>query len=214
MAFVEGESSFPVGPDGLVIPNTTSKLEETWAELEKLVDEGLVKSIGVSNFTIPQIQRILNVARIPISVLQIELHPYLAMAETLEFCKQHNIVITAYSPLGSSGRPTKYADDPVLLEDPVVLEIAAKYNKSAAQVLIRYQMDRGIVVIPKSQNPARIAQNFDVFDFALASEDLERITALNRDWKAILFGSGRLHPEFPFHDIVQKMGVDLSIPPK
>ena len=214
MALAEGEATFPTTADGLVIPNTNVTLEETWAEIEKLVDDGLAKAIGVSNFTIPQIQRILNVSRIPPSVLQIELHPYLAMTETIDFCKRNNIVVTAYSPLGSNSRPTKYPNDPTLLEDPVVNEIAAKYNKSAAQILIRYQIDRQIVVIPKSQNADRIAQNFDVFDFSLSSDDIDRITAINRDWKAILFGSGRQHPEFPFSEIVQKMGIDLSVPPK
>merc|ERR1712054_269871 len=117
--------------------------------MEKLVDEGLVRSIGVSNYTSLLLLDALNYSRIPPAVNQIERHPYLTQREHIQFCKENDVNVTAYSPLGAPGGPGKGAKDP-LLENKVVQGIAKKHGKTAAQVLIRFHVDSNVIVIPKS----------------------------------------------------------------
>jgi len=187
-----------------------AKLEDTWAAMEKLVEKRLVRQIGLSNFNITQIERMLKVAKVPISVLQIECHPYLNQQKLIRFCKANNIVVTAYSPLGSPARPWASPDDPYILKDPKLEEIAKEYGKTTAHILIRYQVDRGIVVIPKSVTPGRIAANLNVFDFKLKDKHIRYLESFEKGWRACLptikttkgvVIMGAKHPEFPFLEV-------------
>jgi len=142
---------------------------ESWKALLKLRDEGHARSIGVSNYTIRHLQEVLSASPIPPSVNQVELHPFLYQRELLEFCRSHGIQVEAYSPLARGRR----------LDDPVIREIAARHARTPAQVLIRWSLQHGLVVIPKSSRPERIRENAAVFDFELRPEDMGRLDSLD-----------------------------------
>ncbi len=154
----------------------------TWARMEEAVDGGLCKHIGVSNFSVPKLRALVESARIKPAVIQNEVHPYLQTADMLDYCEQNGVLLTAYSPLGSGDRPSrmKAADEPVLFEDPAIVGIADRLGVSPAQVLIRWAIQRGTVVIPKSVNPGRIKQNFDAASLTLSDDDMATIAALDR----------------------------------
>uniref|UniRef100_A0A3P8U7G0 alcohol dehydrogenase (NADP(+)) n=1 Tax=Amphiprion percula TaxID=161767 RepID=A0A3P8U7G0_AMPPE len=184
-AFQRGDVPFPRKEDGtLLYDDTDYKL--TWAAMEKLVEKGLVRSIGLSNFNSRQIDDILSVASIKPTVLQVESHPYLAQVELLAHCRDRGLVLTAYSPLGSPDRAWKHPDEPVLLQEPVIAALAEKYKKSPAQIILRWQTQRGVVTIPKSVTESRIKENFQVFDFTLEADEMKSITALTRGWRYIV----------------------------
>jgi len=149
---------------------------ETWKAFIKLKEEGRVSSIGVSNFKVPHLQRIIDETGVIPVINQIELHPRLQQRDMREFHAKHNIITEAWSPLGS-GR---------LIEDPVIREIAGKHGKSAAQVMLRWHVEIGNVVIPKSITPSRIRENIDVFDFKLDADDHKKIEGLDNSTR---FGS-------------------------
>lgn len=129
----------------------------------------------MQSLTNRQIQRVLDIARIKPVMNQFECHPYLNQRKLIDFCRSKDIAVTGYSPLGSPDRPWAKPGDPSLLDDPKLKEIAAKYDKSTAQILIRYQIQRGVIVIPKSVTKSRIISNFDVFGFQLEKDDMDVI---------------------------------------
>nr|XP_026496451.1 aldose reductase-like [Vanessa tameamea] len=197
-AFQEGGELFPVDNAGKVIPSPVDYVD-TWKAMETLVDIGLTKSIGISNFNKRQIDKLMEAARIKPAVLQIEVHPYLNQEKLINYARSLGITITAYSPLGSPDRPWAKPGDPQLLEDPLLKTIADKYNKTAPQVLIRYAIDRSLIVIPKSVTKSRIISNFDVFDFQLSPEDIETIGTLECNGRLCTMSDFH-HPDYPFAD--------------
>ncbi|WML38208.1 aldo/keto reductase [Neobacillus sp. OS1-2] len=150
------------------------KYKDTWKALEKLYKEGRIRAIGVSNFQIHHLEDLISSAEIKPMVNQVEYHPHLTQKELQAFCVKEDIQLEAWSPL-KQGQ---------LLEEPVLVDIAQKYNKSVAQVILRWDLQNGVVTIPKSIKEHRIIENADVFDFELSAEDMEKIDGLNQDSRA------------------------------
>lgn len=162
----------------------------TWAALEDCSKAGLSKHIGVSNFSVKKLKALLKACEIRPEVNQIEMQPFFQQNSMLEFCNNENIVLTAYSPLGSTDRPAvfKAPDEPSLLENPTILKIAESNGISSAQVLICWAIQRGTAVIPKSVNPGRMKQNLDAASINLSDEDMQKIAALEMSAR-LLVGS-------------------------
>ncbi|KAG7481385.1 hypothetical protein MATL_G00066190 [Megalops atlanticus] len=208
MAFQRGAEVMPRNADGTIRYGYTH-YRDTWKAMEVLVEQGLVKAIGLSNFNARQVDDILSIAKHKPVVNQVECHPYLIQAQLLSHCRDRGVMMTAYSPLGSPDRPWAAPGEPQLLDDPRVFSIASRYGKTPAQVIIRWQVQRGVICIPKSVTPSRIQQNIQVFDFNLSNEDMKQIESFNRNERLIIptiekdgkkVWRDAAHPHFPFHD--------------
>lgn len=197
MGYKENNGLFPKDSDGNLLISEVDYVD-TWKGMEEGFNTKLVRSLGVSNFSEEQLERLLAVAKVPVCVNQVECHPYLNQKKLMEYCKEKNIVITAYSPLGSPDRPWAKPGDVELMDEPKLKAIGDKYNKSVAQVLIRYQIQRGNVVIPKSVTPKRIKENMEVFDFELSSEDMETIDSFDRCGRFCGLEWLKHHKYYPF----------------
>lgn len=160
----------------------------TWKAMEECVEAGLTRHIGVSNFSIKKIKELLNACEIKPEVNQVESHPFLPQKELLEYCNSENIVFTAYSPLGSTDRSAQFKvpDEPSLLEHPSITEIAGDRNISPAQVLIRWALQRGTSVIPKSVNLGRMKQNLESANIELTEEDMKQINSMESKGRYIV----------------------------
>ena len=145
--------------------------DETWRAMIKLLHQGKTRAIGVSNYSIRELNELLDKSDIVPAVNQVEFHPFLYQEELLRFCKNNKIQLEAYSPLTRGKR----------LNHPNILEIAKKYNKTPAQVLIRWSLQHNVVVIPKSIHEARIKENSQVFDFQLEPKDMKLLDSLNEN---------------------------------
>ncbi len=150
--------------------------KETWDALVALRGEGKCRSIGVSNYTIRHLRELMSNSSVLPSVNQVEFNPFLYQKELLEFCKEKNIAFEAYRPLTKGHR----------LNHPVLLEIAQKYSRTPAQIMIRWSLQHDLIVIPKSVRPERIIENSRVFDFVISGDDIARLNTLNEnlrtDW--------------------------------
>lgn len=170
-----------------MIPLDVLPISKTWEAMETMVDKGLCRHIGVSNFSITKLKQLLDGARIKPEMNQIELHPYLQQPAMLDFCNENQVHVTAYSPLGSPDRPPflKAKNEPVLLDNPTIATIAERRKATPAQVLISWAIHRGTVVIPKSVNPERMKQNLDATKVSLTEKDMQEIKEMNRNRRYI-----------------------------
>ncbi|WP_438317110.1 aldo/keto reductase [Sporosarcina sp. FA9] len=144
---------------------------ESYKALETIYKDGRAKAIGVCNFDIEHLQRIMDECEIIPAVNQIEYHPYLQQTELKKFCTEHGILIEAYSPLMNGTK---------VLEDPVIQELAKQHSKTPAQIILRWHLQTDVVPIPKTVTPSRMDENLNVFDFELSEEDLNKIAALDK----------------------------------
>ena len=185
---------------GVQVPDSADDLvalddmpvSETWSAMEDLVDDGLARHIGVSNFSIPKLRSLLaDAERHAPEMNQIELHPYLQQPEMLSFAHASDVHLTAYSPLGSMDRPSamRSDDDPILLEDETIASIAEAHNATPAQVLIGWAIHRGTAVIPKSVSEGHIKENLAAAEVELTETDMQAIAQLNREQRYV-DGSG------------------------
>lgn len=149
------------------------KYVSIWKDMERIAATDKVRAVGVSNYQENHIKEILDLRSLVPAVNQIELHPYLSQNELVEFCTQHNIKIESWSPL--------CANKNNLLDEQILKDLAEKYSKTPAQIILRWNIERGLIVIPKSSNPGRQKENINLFDFSLTAEDIEKVNSLNKD---------------------------------
>jgi alcohol dehydrogenase (NADP+) len=162
-------------------------IHSTWAGMEAAAGAGLTRHLGVSNFSAKKIRELLPHCKIKPEVNQVELHPLLQQAELVAYCASQGIHVTAYAPLGSSDRPAfvKAPDAPVLLDNPVIRSIAEAHDRTPAQVLLAWHVQRGISAVPKSVTPARLRENLAAAEVELTPAELERIAGLDRGYRLI-----------------------------
>ena len=202
------ESNFPESVDGLIEKDESIDFCEIWKTMEKLKQKNLAKSIGISNFNSLQLNRLLASCTIKPVVNQIECHPYLNQDSLIEICRRNQIYCMSYCPLGSTplssntghSSSLNTSSSPRLLNDSIVNELAKKYQKSKAQILLRFHIELDLIVIPKSTNEQRIKENLDIFNFNLSKEDMNRLKSLNRPFRYCNFDLKGLkdHKEYPF----------------
>lgn len=159
--------------DLLLIHQPSGNYVAGYRLMEKAYKEGKVKAIGLSNFTKEQIQEILAICEVKPAVLQTEVHPYFQEQELKEFLAKEDIKIQAWYPLGHG--------DAALLNDETIVELSKKYQKSTAQIILRWHIQAGNIVIPGSKNPVHIKANFDLFDFALTEDEMKKISGLDKN---------------------------------
>jgi alcohol dehydrogenase (NADP+) len=172
------------------LPIEEMPIADTWKAMESCVDQGLVRHIGVSNFNIPKLKKLLRTARIKPEMNQVESHPLLAQNELFSFCRENDIHYTAYSPLGSRDRAEgmKGADEPDMFENPVIKSVAEKHGVLPAEILIKWAEARGTAVIPKSVNPKRLRQNLEAANIPITDEEM---AAINGEDKGYRFLNGK-----------------------
>lgn len=168
------EAKWPESPEDLL----DKDYMDVWREMEKLVEKGLVKHIGVSNFNAQQIQRVVDCSHTKPICNEIEFHPAFARDELIKLCEKLNVKVLAYCPLG---RHKEDKMEPKFLYDERVVEIGRKYNKSSAQIALRFEIQCGVIPLPKSERAERIYENINVFDFQLSEEEMNFMKSFHDD---------------------------------
>ncbi|KAI9482707.1 MAG: NADP-dependent oxidoreductase domain-containing protein [Benjaminiella poitrasii] len=197
VAFKPSKYNIPKDENGNIAIDHSVHFVDTYASMEKLIQSGKVRAIGVSNFSIRNLEHLLNHCKIPPAVNQVEIHPYLPQSDLIKYCQQHNVHVTAYSPLGSTDSP--------IMQEPTVLNIAKKHNNATpAQVLLSWGLQRGLSVIPKSVTPSRIISNFHVFKLEkdefealerLASQESKRLIDPSPFWGVDIYNDAIIKPK-------------------
>lgn len=191
------ENNFPTDAHGYPLYDETTNFIETWSKMEELYCSGRVKAIGVSNFNISQLNTLLMNCSVRPHAHQFECHPYFIQTEMIEFCKSQRILPVAYSPLCCKDYQ-KSASCVNLFEDPVMKALAKEYKKSVAQIALRYQIQRGLVVIPRSTNKIRMVENLSIFNFSLSDSDMNKVSSLNKNARLMYPERFAKHKDFPF----------------
>lgn len=185
ISFKSGAALFPRDDQGNLIYGNTHYLD-TWKAMEEATKLGLVRSIGISNFNHKQIQDLIDNGSIKPAVLQIEASPYFQQEKLINFCQERGLAVMAFSSLGSPGRPWADKTEAPLLEDPILVSIAKKHEKSTAQVVLRWLFQRNVIAIPKSVTPSRIQENFKIFDFSLTADEMKAIKSLDKNYRVLI----------------------------
>jgi D-xylose reductase len=189
LQYVPLETRYPAGwfndPNAAVPKMQTDSvpIRETWQAMEELMDAGLVRTIGVSNFGVSLIRDLLSQCRIRPSVLQVESHPYLVQAKLLRYCQSESIAYTAFSPLGApSYVPLGMAtDNDSVMSLPVIQDLARKHQRTAAQIVLRWGVQRGTAIVPKTSKRERLVENLDLSGFSLSETEMQTIEGLNQN---------------------------------
>ena len=180
-------------------------IAETWRAMEELVERGLVRHIGISNFGCSLLRDLLSYARIRPSMLQVESHPYLVQAKLLRFCQQEEIAFTAFSPLGAGSYVAlnMATQAQSVLNEPVVCAMAERHGKTAAQIVLRWGVQRGTSVIPKTSRSERLVENLSIFDFELSDTEMTQVSQLDRNQRFNdpgVFCEQAFHTFFPIYE--------------
>lgn len=178
-----GTTDSAIGEDGVLDIDTTISLETTWHAMEDLVSKGLVRSIGISNYDIFLTRDCLAYSKVKPAVNQIETHPYFQRDSLVKFCQKHGICVTAHTPLGGADANAEWFGTVSCLENQVLKGLAEKYRRTVAQVVLRWGIQRNTAIIPKTSKLERLKENFQVFDFELAKEDMDLINSIDRKYR-------------------------------
>lgn len=211
LAYVPFEERYPPGwffnpeAENPSMKHVDVPYADTWGAMETLVDEGLVKRIGVCNLGTAMLRDIKSYARIQPAVNQVEMHPYLTQQNLLRFCQENDIVATAFSPFGASSYVSLSMADKneSLFDDPDIAEIAQVKGKTVGQIALRWAVQRGTVAIPKTQTLAHLKENIEIYDFSLSDDEMLRIDQMNRDRRfndPAEFGEAAFNTFYPIFD--------------
>jgi len=195
---------FPVDDKGFFTSDKESHYLETWRAMEDLVDKGLVLNIGLSNFNRRQVQEVMkNASKYRPAILQNECHPYLQQKDLIDFAKINDIQFQAFSPLGSGSTHLGVEPPPnglIPLDHPIIKQLALMYRKSPAQIMLKWNIQRGVSVVAKSRTPERIKDNMAIFDFEISSDHMKMFDQINYGWRHLLWRETSNHADYPFKD--------------